>query len=133
MALLSVSVTLVAGTVSLIWDWSSDFTVIGYRVYWGGSTHNYTNSIEVGNTNQITITNLWPGTYWFSATSVDIAGNESAFSNETIYTVLDKGFVVTVEHAPTLKGPWLPYPNFIYVGPEVGTLELFRAVIKPTP
>lgn len=69
--------------VSLKWDVSPDASVIGYRVYYGNASGDYTNSIAVGNTNTVTVTNLVRGaTYFFAATAFDADNLESAFSNE---------------------------------------------------
>ena len=38
--------------------------------------------IEVGEATQHTVENLEPGTYYFAVTAIDVAGNESALSDE---------------------------------------------------
>ena len=77
-----------ASSVSLAWDASPDASVTGYRIYYGGTSANYTNSATVGNVTNTTITNLVAGaTYFFAATAFDATGIESDFSNETNYSV----------------------------------------------
>jgi len=76
------------GSVTLAWDPSPDSTVVGYRVYYGVASGNYTNSAAVGNVTNATVANLVDGvTYYFAATAYDSAGGESDFSNEATYTV----------------------------------------------
>lgn len=62
--------------------------IAGYKIYYGTASHSYSNVVDVGNTNRVTINGLIPGaTYYFAATTVDALGNESGFSNEAGYTV----------------------------------------------
>ena len=70
--------------VSLAWDPSPDASVVGYKVYFGGGSGNYTNSALVGNVTNATLTGLASGaTYYFAASALDTNGFESDFSNET--------------------------------------------------
>jgi hypothetical protein len=69
--------------VKLAWDPSPSVNAVGYRIYWGGNSAGYTNSVAVGNVTNTTVTNLINSrTYYFSATAYDSAGLESPFSNE---------------------------------------------------
>ncbi len=54
----------------------------GYRVYYGASADNYTNSVDVtdGAAVQVTVTNLPSGTYYFVVTAYDVKGRESTYS-----------------------------------------------------
>jgi hypothetical protein len=54
----------------------------GYKVYYGTSSGNYTQTIDVGNYVSIVIDSLTGGTWFFAVKSYDSSGNESAFSNE---------------------------------------------------
>ncbi|HWQ90110.1 MAG TPA: fibronectin type III domain-containing protein [Clostridia bacterium] len=77
-----------ASAVTLAWDLSTSTDVAGYRIYYGTSAGNYTEAVEVGNTNQATIESLEAGTvYYFAATAVTSSGLESPFSEEVAYTV----------------------------------------------
>jgi len=77
----------IAANVNLAWDASPDPTVVGYRVYYGGASGNYTNSFAVGPVTTAGVSNLVVGrTYYFSATAFDSAGVESDFSNEASFT-----------------------------------------------
>jgi hypothetical protein len=77
-----------AATVSLGWSPSSDTNVVGYNIYYGTSSGDYTSEVAIGNVSVITVSNLTFGaTYYFAATAVDSAGNESGFSNEIQYII----------------------------------------------
>jgi len=59
----------------------------GYKIYYGTTSGNYTNSINAGNVTSYTITNLTAGTTsYFVATAYDTAGYESVDSNEVVKT-----------------------------------------------
>jgi hypothetical protein len=75
-------------SVSLGWEMSPDLNAAGYNVYYGTASRDYTNTTNAGNVPVVTIDGLVPGTtYYFTATTYDVQGQESAFSNEAIYTV----------------------------------------------
>ncbi len=87
--LLTGSLTALADqSVTLTWNPSTDTNAVGYRIYYGGASHVYTNSIMVGNVTNTIVTGLNAGTtYYFGATTLDLSGNESDLSNETSYDV----------------------------------------------
>ncbi|MCO5052448.1 MAG: Ig-like domain-containing protein [Verrucomicrobiae bacterium] len=86
-----------AADVTLAWDASPDATVVGYRVYYGSVSGNYTNFIQVGNVTTAIVPNLRAGNrYYFAATANDSDDLESPFSNEVGYTV------PSVNQPPTL-------------------------------
>jgi hypothetical protein len=59
-----------------------------YKIYFGISSGNYTQSIDVGNVTSYTVTNLSTGTaYYFATTAYDASNNESSFSNEVSKTI----------------------------------------------
>lgn len=69
-------------------DGSPVTDLAGYKVYYGTSSRNYSESIDVGNVKNYTINNLKEGvTYYFAVTAYDIFGNESGYSNEAIKTI----------------------------------------------
>lgn len=75
------------GMVELAWDPSSSTNVVGYKLYWGGATGDYTNSASVGPVTNSVLADLSPGdVYFFAATAVDSLGRESRFSNEVTWT-----------------------------------------------
>ena len=74
--------------VTLAWNPSSDPTVVGYNIYYGGASGNYTNTLSAGNATNMTISGLVEGaTYYFAATTYNSSGVQSQFSNEAVYTV----------------------------------------------
>jgi len=75
-------------SVTLTWNPGAAADVAGYKIYSGTASHIYSNVLPVGNTTNATLAGLVAGTtYYFAATTLDGAGNESSFSNETSYTV----------------------------------------------
>lgn len=74
--------------VDLSWDASPDTNVIGYNLYYGVSSGDYTTKLTVGNSTTLVVTGLVEGvTYYFAATDYDSSGDESDFSNEASYSV----------------------------------------------
>ena len=83
-----------AGQVSLTWNaptTNADGTPISnfvgaYRIHYGSSTGNYTQTINLTDTNSVVtylVTNLTDNqVYYFVVTAVNTLGNESAYSNE---------------------------------------------------
>lgn len=77
-----------SGTLSLAWDPSTDPSVVGYRLYEGIESENYTNVLDVGSNLMVSVSGLVPGeTYYFAVTAYDATGLESPFSGEISYTV----------------------------------------------
>jgi hypothetical protein len=75
-----------AASVTLGWNGNFSPATAGYNIYYGTACGCYSNKINVGNVTSATITNLSAGvTYYFSATTYDADGGESAFSNETTF------------------------------------------------
>lgn len=78
-------VILPTGRAVLTWD--SKPYAVGYKIYWGGKSANYTNSMKVGDVSTFTLSNLVnKSTYFFAVTGIDSNGNESRFSNEASET-----------------------------------------------
>lgn len=81
-------------SITLTWDpptTNSDGTPLtdlaGFKVYHGAATRHYTRSVNAGNVRSLTLSDLSPGTHYFSVTAYDISGNESTFSNEVNKTL----------------------------------------------
>ena len=75
-------------SVTLAWATSTDSAVAGFKIYYGPSSHVYTNSIALGLITNVTVNGLTEGaTYYFAATTYGTNSNESDFSNEAIYAI----------------------------------------------
>ena len=87
----SITVSAVSlGSVTLNWtpptendDGTTLMDLDGYRIYWGTTPGNYPNSVTIDNEGltSYVVDNLAPGTYEFVATSFNVAGVESVYSN----------------------------------------------------
>ncbi len=77
-----------AASIKIAWDPSTEPLVTGYRLYYGKASGVYMNAVDAGNRTDCTVTGLDAGTtYYFAATAYTAAGDESALSNETSYTI----------------------------------------------
>ena len=95
--------SLSAATVTLAWTPSTDTNVVGYNVYYGTASGDYTNLVSTANTSTSVIPNLTEGTtYYFAATAYATDGSESPFSNEANYTVPITTVVIS-NSQPTLN------------------------------
>jgi len=75
-------------SVVLDWDASVDPTVAGYNLYYGSASRGYTNVVAAGAATTAAVSNLTVGaTYYFAATTYNLAGLESDYSAEVSYTV----------------------------------------------
>lgn len=73
--------------VTVTWNASTDPTVVGYNVYGGVASRNYTNVLKLGIASSVTITGLLDGTtYYFAVTSRTGIGVESGYSDEASFT-----------------------------------------------
>ncbi len=61
--------------------------LFGYKIYYGSSSSNYTQSIDVGISTSAVISGLSSGSWCFATTAYDDAGNESEYSNEACTTI----------------------------------------------
>ena len=96
--------------VTLVWNASTDPTVTGYNIYYGGKSGNYTNTVNAGNVTNITISGLVPGvTYYFAATTYNSSGIQSPFSNEVSYSV-PTGVLPSPQFYLSLTDPYAVYP-----------------------
>jgi hypothetical protein len=92
--------------VTLAWNLSTDPTVIGYNVYYGGASRNYTNTLNAGNVTNTTVKGLRAGTmYYFAATTYNSSGVQSPFSNEVNYSTPTSSIPIYVT---ATRSPWPP-------------------------
>ncbi len=71
--------------VTLSWNPNSEPSIVGYKIYYGTSSGNYSAIIDVGNRTSYTITGLGLGTYYFVVTAYNAAGIESGYSAEVAH------------------------------------------------
>jgi hypothetical protein len=76
--------------ITLAWDPSPSPNVGGYILYHGHASRNYTDSVDVGDQTQYTLTDLETGTtYYFAIVAYDTTQTiRSDFSNEVYYPAL---------------------------------------------
>jgi hypothetical protein len=80
-----VSLNWVAPTENV--DGSNLTDLAGYRIYWGSTSRNYTNMVDVPDSQTASHTlDLESGDYYVAMTALDLEGNESAYSNEVLKT-----------------------------------------------
>ena len=90
------------GSVTLAWNRSTDPIVAGYKIYYGGASGAYTNTVNTGSATNATVSGLVQGTtYYFAATTYSASGMESPFSSEVSYLVSLN--VPIVNQPPTLN------------------------------
>lgn len=79
---------IMAADVALAWNANTESNLSGYKIYYGTSSGNLNNSVNVGKVTTYTVTGLPLGvTYYFAATAYNTAGNESGYSNIVSTTV----------------------------------------------
>jgi hypothetical protein len=87
-------------SANLTWTASPDTNVTGYNIYFGAASHQYTNSVSVGNVINVVIPGLLANaTYFFAAKAHNSAGTESDFSNEAAFA----GLAATPDSSLRLK------------------------------
>ncbi len=73
-------------SAKLVWNPSPDTTVAGYRIYYGVTPLQYTNSLVVGNVTNAIIAGLANGvTYYFAVAAYTTNDVQSSYSNEASY------------------------------------------------
>jgi Fibronectin type III domain len=78
-----------AGQVTLAWDANTEPTVGGYQLYYGQTSGNYTDSVDVGKQTSYALAGLQVGkTYYFAIKAYDTTRTIwSGFSNEVSHTI----------------------------------------------
>jgi hypothetical protein len=102
--------------VELTWDppgGTLPTELAGYRVYYGTSSRDYSNTIDVGSVTDYVVANLDAGsTYYFAVTTLGINGDESAYSNEASKSLAQQ-FVLTVNTSGSGAGAVTSSPSGI--------------------
>ena len=108
-------------------------SVVGYRLWWGAQSQNYTNSFDAKTNLTVTLTNLLRGVkYYAAATGYDTNGNISPFSQEVIFPASIANYVTPfVETAASVNGPWTSYWSQTFTNPPASQ-QLFRLGIRST-
>lgn len=89
--------------LALNWNANQDPSVVGYNVYYGGATRNYTNVLNAGNSTNMVVNGLVEGkSYYFAVTAYTFDGLESDYSEEFVYLV--PGYL-TLTHGATPNLP----------------------------
>ncbi len=94
MIMMSITAEDVFSSTTLTWTTpttNTDGTILtdleGFKIYYGTTSGNYTNSINAGDVTSYTFNNLTSGTtYYFAVTAYDTAGLESTYSNQVAKT-----------------------------------------------
>ena len=108
-----------ASSVTLAWNPSPGTNIAGYKIDYGSASRTYTNTINVGNVTNATISSLISGTvYYFAATAYDTSGLESAYSTEAVFT--------NVTATPPTIVLSLPANNAVFAAPA--TINLAASV-----
>jgi hypothetical protein len=89
-------------TATLTWDaptTNADGTPLtdlaGYKIYYGTTSGNYTEVMDVGNVITYKVEGLQPGTYYFAVTAYDNLRNESGYLNEVSKTIKNRHDLIT--------------------------------------
>jgi hypothetical protein len=90
-----------SSSLTVEWNQSQDTNAVGYKIYYGTASHNYTNVIAVGNVTSTPISGIIPGTtYYFAATTYVASGAESAYSSEVSYTIPPANMLNSTVYSP---------------------------------
>lgn len=131
--------------ISFGWTASTSPGVVGYNIYWGVGSWQYTNLVNVGNSTVGTVSNLVRGaTYYFACTAYDAIGLESTFSNEVSakgdFLLPPSGFgktnvvvSMTIESAPSPSGPWTRYATLATTSEPASPQLYFRSAVAIQP
>ena len=96
--------TLLAGSVSFTWNASPSPSAVGYNIYYGGASGQYTNHLTVAgsSTTNAVVCGLPAGvTYYFAANAYDASNNVSVFSDEVSTVALSPEAPMVMGVAPS--------------------------------
>lgn len=104
----SMSAVHASQSITLGWDLDADPQITGYRLYYGTASGSYTQSLDVGDLNTVTLLSLAGGnTYYAVVTSYNTAGAESLPSDEVSFNVATNSVPMVSLASPgsTINGP----------------------------
>ena len=108
-----------AGDVMVSWNPNSEPDLLGYKIYYGTVSHQYSHILDVGNTTSYVVSNLMHDMqYYFALTAYDVHGNESDFSIEV------SAYIPPLDTIP-------PYVTSIEVVDETRIDLIFNESINP--
>lgn len=90
-----------AAQITVIWDPNTEPELAGYKVYYGTTSRNYGQTVDVGNAVICALNGLTEGqTYYIAITAYDASGFESEYSCEVMGTIaqinsFDDSFLAT--------------------------------------
>jgi len=127
-------------SVTLAWDQSQDPSVLGYHVYYGAGSRQYTNLVTaLPRTNCLTtISGLIPGAQYYLAATCFNAALESDYSGEITWTApqplvppdgiktTNAVVSVTLQTAPSPAGPWI---DLAVLAQGVSTPGFYRSMV----
>lgn len=119
-------------SVNLDWFRNPEPDVTNYRIYYGTNSGAYTQCANAGNNTNITITGLAPNTtYFFVATALNAAGQESKPSAQISYTTPPgQSMIVLIEGAANPAGPWTSTTNYPWPIYATTNWQYYRAKMK---
>ena len=72
-----------AASLKISWNPNTETDLAGYRVYYGTSSRDYRDTVEVGTLSEVVLDGFFEGsTYFLAVTAYDRSNNESPFSEE---------------------------------------------------
>jgi hypothetical protein len=91
-------------TVTAMWDANSDSYTIGYRLYYGTTSGNYTQNVNVGNVTSYPLTLTQGFTYYFVVRAYNASSQLGPASNEASITLTTSTAPPTATLTGTLSG-----------------------------
>jgi hypothetical protein len=89
--------------VTLAWDANTEDDLAGYKIHYGTTSHNYSQSIDVGDVTEYTLAELDDGvTYYLAATAYDDDANESGYSVELVHSTGNPNYTSTTIEAESM-------------------------------
>ena len=74
--------------ITIAWDSNAQPEVVGYKLYYGTSSGQYSGTFDVSNQTAGTLSGLQAGAaYFFAATAYDVHGNQSNYSAEVSFAI----------------------------------------------